>query len=438
MSHLIIEQGKGIGTEITVPLAGMKFGRSPANDLVLEDESIMLFQGRFFFKSDGTLWATDFSAAEKTTIGGEPIDEVALSVGNLVEVGSYAFRVIGVKSTAEEPAPEAAPVEEEDDSIDLGFQSSEPVRKQKAAKEPSEQKPHTFAHRILQVMIVLLVILVVALAVPEVMNLKGGKVIPKIEKEKQLAFTYECVRGNYKDIFRYYIELTPEGTATIDIDNLGNRHNTKSVDVSAESLDKLSRRLIGSGFFDINRNYVIEAPSSYEYYDIAVYCNGQFNNIKVLNKEMPQDFRRTISILEEFIFSELDIPSTLLEDEETLVRLAAESFKLGEARYSERDVKTGNLALSIKHYTEGLDYLETLDLKPDLHGRIKMGLAKAKSEQDVRYKDYKFNADRAIRLGDWREADQQLRVLSELIPDRDDHRHETIIAKQLEVEEHLR
>jgi hypothetical protein len=56
----------------------------------------------------------------------------------------------------------------------------------------------------------------------------------------------------------------------------------------------------------------------------------------------------------------------------------------------------------------------------------------------MRYKDYKFNAERAMRLGDWREAEKQLRILAELIPDRNDERYEIISSKQLEVEEHLR
>ncbi len=80
MSHLIIEQGEAVGTEVSIPMAGMKFGRSPANDLVLKDESVMLFHGRFFFKSDGSLWVTDFGAGEKTTVGGLPIDEHQLKV----------------------------------------------------------------------------------------------------------------------------------------------------------------------------------------------------------------------------------------------------------------------------------------------------------------------------------------------------------------------
>ena len=74
MSHLSIEQGKEVGNEITVPTSGMKFGRSPANELVLEDDAAMLFHGRFFFKTDGTLWVTDVGAGEKNTVGGVPVD----------------------------------------------------------------------------------------------------------------------------------------------------------------------------------------------------------------------------------------------------------------------------------------------------------------------------------------------------------------------------
>lgn len=434
MFHLIIEQGKEVGREVSVPSSGMKFGRSPANDLVLDDESVMLFQGRFFFKSDGTLWITDFSNAEKTTVGGEPVDEHALKVGDLVEVGNAAFRVVATDLGEESSEPVAE--ESTGDEIDLGFKS---VKKTKPSKEKKERtKAQSFVHRVLQVLIVLLVLLVIAVALPELRKLNGTTVSPAVEKNEALAFTYECVRGSYKDIFRYYLELTPDGRASIEIDNLGRRHIYKSAEVSPEALEALSRRLTGSGFFDIGRDYVLDLPNAYELYDIAIYCSGRFNQVRVLNKEKPSDFQHTVSILEDFVFSELDIPFTLLEDEETLLRLAAEAFKLGQARYSERDVRPGNLAKAVKHYKEAMVYLETFDPKPELHKRTKQGMDQATADQDARYKDYKFNADRAIRLGDWREAEKQLRILAELIPERDDPRYETISAKQLEVEEHLR
>lgn len=435
MSHLIIEQGKDVGREVTVPAAGMKFGKSPANDLVLDDERIMLFHGRFFFKSDHSLWITDFSAAEKTTVGGEPIVEQKLKIGDLVEVGGTAFRVIAT-TQEEASSQEAETPAKSDEGIDLGFKKTTKGAEAKVKKERS--RTQSFLHRVLQVVIVLLLVLLVAIAVPEIRRLTESSVKPASEQDKSLSFTYECVRGNYKDIFRYYLELTPDGKASILIDNLGSRHIAESADVSEEALETLSRRLASSGFFDIERDYVLNAPNMYESYDIAIYLDGKFNQVRVLNKEMPKDLEHTISILEDFVFNELNVPFTLLEDEETLLRLAAESFKLGEARFSERDVRPGNLALAVKHYREALVYLETLEPRPELYGRVKLGMSKAESEQDERYKDYKFNAERAKRLGDWREADKYLRILAELIPDRDDPRYETISTMQLEVEENLR
>jgi len=437
MSHLIIEQGREVGKEVAVPPSGMKFGRSPANDIVLDDESTMLFQGRFFFKSDGALWVTDFSAADKPTVGGEPIDEHALNVGALVEVGSTAFRVIGTRRTEDKSSapitPSSGAIEEE---VDLGFK---PSRKQRNAKEKKERtKAQSLVQRVLQVAVFLLLLLVIAIAVPELMQLSGNGASPAVEQEKSLSFTYECVKGSRKNIFRYYLELTPEGVASIQIDDLNDRHITKSAEVPAEALEVLSRRLGGSGFFEIDRDYVIRPTHTYDLYDIAIYCNGRFNQVRVLNREQPKDFEHTVSILEDFVFSELDVPFTLLEEPEALIRYAAESFKLGQARYSERDVQPGKLAEAINHYRESMVYLETLEPKPGLYGKAKQGMARAKAEQDTRYKNFKFNADRAMRLGNWRAAETQLRILAELIPDRDDERYETISSKQLEVEEHLR
>ena len=432
---MIIEQGKEVGKEIAVPDAGMKFGRSPANDLVLDDQRVMLFQGRFFFKSDGSLWVTDFSAAEKTTVGGEPVDERRLKVGDLVETGSTAFRVIATQQQRAQDVAEEKPAAAEE-KIDLGFKAAQKSEKPKEKRERT--KAQSFMHRILQVAVVLLVVLFVVIALPEIRRLTGSPVKPASAQEKSLSFTYECVHGNYKDIFRYHLELTPDGMASILIDNLGNRHIAESAEVSGEAIETLSRRLAGSGFFDIDRDYVLNAPNMYESYDIAIYLDGKFNHVRVLNKEKPKDLEHTISILEDFVFNELDVPFTLLEDEETLLRLATESFKLGEARFSERDVRPGNLAQAVRHYKEALVYLETLEPRPDLYGKVKLGMSKAESEQDERYKDYKFNAERAKRLGDWREADKYLRILAELIPNRDDPRYETISTMQLEVEENLR
>jgi len=431
MSHLIIEQGKEVGKEITVPTSGMKFGRSPANELVLEDDAAMLFHGRFFFKSDGTLWVTDFGAGEKTTVGGMPVDEYLLKVGDLVEVGSSAFRVINAKAEASgESAPSAA-----EEEIDLGFAPTKQARHSGVAKERS--KSSMLMHRILQLAVVLLVLLVLVVAAPEFLKF-GSRGDTAVAQEKSLSFVYECVRGNWKNIFRYHLELTVDGKASIQIDDLRDRHIVKSVVVDAETLENLSRRLAGTGFFEFEGNREVAARNAYELHDIAIFRNGHFNHVRVLNREPPSEIRQTISILENFVFGKLDVPFTLLEDPEALIGYAEVSFKLAEARFAERDVQYGNLAEAIKHYKETIVYLETLAPKPELYRQAVQNMEKTKAEQAVRYKDFMFNADRAIRLGDWREADRHLRILAELVPDRKDERYESISSKQLEVEGHLR
>jgi len=125
MFHLIIEQGNDVGREVTVPSNGIKFGRSPANNLVLDDESVMLFHGRFFFKSDGTLWVTDFGAGEKTVVEGLPVDEYQLKVGELIQIGKTAFRVVNVKPSEQE---EVAVISSGNESIDLGFKKNTTTR----------------------------------------------------------------------------------------------------------------------------------------------------------------------------------------------------------------------------------------------------------------------------------------------------------------------
>jgi hypothetical protein len=433
MSHLIIEQGKDVGREIMIPQTGIKFGRSPANNLVLDDEVVMLFQGRFFFKSDGTLWITDFSVGEKARLDGEPIDEEQLKVGDLIEVGSSAFRVISTKREGSGVVLAAGASAQ--DEIDLGFNPSKPFgRAPAAAREPAKHASPVY--RLLQVAVIVLLLLLVVVGATELlgaMDRSGGR------KEKGIAFAYECVRGDADNIFRYSLELTSDGRASIEVDDCRSRHISKRAQLSAEDLENLSRRLAGSsGFFKINHSREGNVPGKYELYDVALTLDGDFNHVRVLNREMPADLRNTIDILEDFAFEALDVSFTLMEDDAALIRYAQDACRLGEESYAERDSAYGNLAKAIKRFNESITYLETMEPRPDPYDKAMDLLEQAKAEQEKRYKDYMFNVDRAMRLGDWTEAKRQLRVLAELVPDRSDERFEVISSKQLEVENKLR
>ena len=442
MSHLIIEQGKKVGTEVSVPDAGMKFGRSPANDLVLEDEAVMLFHGRFFFKSDGSLWVTDFGAGEKTTVGGNPIDEYQVKVGDLVEVGATAFRVISAKQAAE-AAPVVRPVETSasTDEIDLGFGDSLSKKSEGRKHNEKEEGAQTasLTNRFMQVLVSLLVVCVIIYVALEAMKLSEPTTTQVAPPKNTLALSYERVQADTDNIFRYHLNLNDQGHFSVVVDDLkNNRHVKKEKTISEPMMLQLASQLDDTDFFESGSDHVGIADGQYDLYDLTIKRNRRYHHIKVLNRQPPQEIKRATSIIEDFAKSEVRILFTFLKTPEELRRYAEQSFQLGEARFAERELRHSNLAEAITNYQEAMLYLGTFEPKPVLFSRAKEGLANAIEIRDVKYDDFMFKADRAMRLKDWKEAEQFLKILSELIPDRDDSRYDTIRSKMLTVEKHLR
>ena len=435
MSHFIIEQGKEVGTEVTVPASGMKFGRSPANDLVLEDEGVMLFHGRFFFKSDGTLWVTDFGAGEKTTVGGIPVDEYALKVGDLVEVGNTDFRII---STQPDTPSESAASKHGDGEIDLGFKGGKGVGSAQQPGSSGGPLKSTLLPRIMQVGVLLLILVVLLIVVPSLMELSKDST-GTVPKKQLLSLSYERVQADRQNIFRYALELDEVGRFSIIIDDLkNNRHVQKSKQLSKTMLSQLSNSIEDAGFFRVDSDYAGAAEGQYDLYDIAVQRNRRFHHIKVLNRNPPRGIKLTVEAIKDFALIELGIPVTLFKDNAELMRYAEQAVSRGASSYEERDVKYRNLAISIKHYKEAMLYLETIEPKPPLYAVAERGLGTAEVVRDKRYKDHMFSVDRALALKDWEEARKHLRILVELVPDRSDERHGIVSDKLLNVEQHLR
>ena len=438
MSHFIIERGNQLGKEISVPQDGMKFGRSPANDLVLEDDSVMLFHGRFFFKTDGTLWVTDFGAGEKTMVGGIPVDEHQLNVGDLVEVGRAAFRII---NTTQEGGAGTGPVAASpgaSEEIDLGFKGGKEMRQPSSSSGQHPDKHGSLIHRVTQVVVILLLLGVLMLVVPEVLKIASTDA-PVVEQRETLALSYERVQADTQNIFRYKIDIDEKGNFLIAIDDLkNNRHIQKQHSVSDTMMLQLSRSIEEAGFFEVDSDFAGTAEGRYDLYDMTVLRNRNYHHIQVLNRVPPQQIKRTVSVIEDFALSEVGIPFTLFKDNEELMRYAEQAYELAVTRYDERDVRHDNLAEAIKHFKEAMVYLETFEPKPALYSQAADGLLRANNERDRRYEEYMFRADRAIRLRDWAGAQKALQTLGELIPEREDARHEKINAKLLNVEQHLR
>ena len=121
-----------------------------------------------------------------------------------------------------------------------------------------------------------------------------------------------------------------------------------------------------------------------------------------------------------------------------LIDLAAEAFRVGRKNYDEREIQYGNLFQSIIRFDEAAFYLQTVNPKPDFESEVVESRRRAQEELSRRYKDQCFRADRASNLQDWQTAAQELRVLRELVPDRNDERYKDATRKLIDVEARLK
>jgi len=446
MTHLIVVKGEKIGQEFSVPRTGMRVGRSHANDVVYSDDALSQFHCRFFFKSDDTLWVTDFASTNQTLVNGTPVTEQQLFAGDMIEIGNQVFRVI--RGTMDgDPAPDveappataSAAVQATDKSsapppaapsFDLGFKSSSTPTFTKGQKRSAVLKlAWTLAG----------LLLVVASAILA-LRFAGGEpeeVIPSQPPVPPLTVLYEKIEGDPENIFRYALRIEDD-ELHIQIDDIKNqRHVYREKELDREIVDGLTEALQASQFSALQNDYSGVSPGVHNLSDITVIIGRKAHRVRVLNRVEPEDFRRVQDLIEEFGRVELGL-AALAMTPERLRELAQNAYLEGRKRYEERDVRYENLSESVRQFTLAQWYLETIEPKPAFYPAILQGQEQSMSELNDRYSDYLFRAERAIKLKDWEEAASNLRVIMELIPDRSDERHQKTENQLLIVERYLR
>ena len=118
--------------------------------------------------------------------------------------------------------------------------------------------------------------------------------------------------------------------------------------------------------------------------------------------------------------------------------MAAECAETGLMKWDDRDVEYGNLDASVRAYREAVQYLDTLNPKPPEFAEYREGMERAIKELDRRYADQRFKADRALNLSDWETAAAELKILCQMVPDREDDRYREAAAKLVDVEQRLK
>jgi hypothetical protein len=445
--ELLITSGPMSGTRFEVGAGGVRLGRSSSNDVHIPDEELSRNHCLFEQSGEAGIRVTDLASANGTFVNGEQLgsDSRELKGGDTIEVGSTKISVVG-----DEPpfAPRAAGIKVAA-TIDLGLGSAPAgaAKGEAASRKPSKtQGGHrrTMIANVLWVVAALTVAAAIAvvLCAPRESEKPITPVVEEKPEQKLVSLRYEKIEADSARVFSYRMEIDGSGVLRVAFDDVPgeNRHVDKKAKLSDKAKKRILEILEKPGFAALEDEYVgssVEAENALKSFRIRVVRWNSIKDVLVENTQEPDAFREVRESLEAFSRNELGIWAVQYSKEK-LIELSEESAKIGDTKWEDREVEYGNLSAAVKAYKDALFYLETINPKPDGYAEIKEKLARTEEELKQRYEDQRFLADKAMNLGDWEVAQNELKILCELVPDRDDPRHAEANARLVDVENRMK
>ena len=430
-TELLVTAGPLEGRRFSVTEAGIRLGRSSSCEISISDPSLSRNQCLFELR-DGAVYVTDLASANGTEVNGEQlgVSSRALKGGDRVQAGDSELMLVV-------PGMDASAEGEDVSAVDLGFAQSSAESVDNGAK-PSGGSP-------LRLILWLVLVLVLGgSAVAILLAPRGGAdgVVSArpLAPAKLWSVSYEKVEASTKGICRYAINVDAGGSISAELDDIpeSDRHIRKSARLSDKARDELDRLFSSSELFRLDREYSgTPRPGELNRYELRVVRGTVAFSCVVENASEPDPFRAVRLALETFSQNELGIWAIQYSSEK-LTEMSAEARLAADAKWEERDVNYGNLAAALKLYDEAVMDLETVNPKPADYGELIAKRDMVRAELDRRYKDQRFEVDRAVNMGDWDKAVRELRILCELVPDSRDPRHAEAAAKLVDVENRIK
>ncbi len=435
--ELMVEGGALKGRRFGMKSGGVRLGRSSSNDIAIPDEELSRNHCLFESEVDGSIRLTDLASANGTYVNGESIGakSVKLKAGDEIQVGETSLVVVEEGGAVEKKVPRAK-------EVDLGFGKSaaDGAGAGGAAKVGENEKKRRSP--VMNILWAVTVCLLGAAIYVILFGEKGKEEIAPVEEKAEgvVEMRYEKVEADSDSIFRYYMVYQPDGTLKVMIDDVPNedRHIVKSRILNEKAKARLVEILTDPEVRGLDRTYTGSEVDAGELksWELRIVYTTRVKVVRVINTQEPEAFKRIREKLEAFSKNELGIWA-IQYSREKLLELAEKSAENARMKWDDRDVEFGNLASSIAAYREALFYLETVNPKPNVYGIYKEALEMAEKELGARYDEQRFKADKAINLKDWVAAKEELTILCELVPDREDERYREAAAKLMDVEKRL-
>ena len=429
-TELLVTAGPFEGQRFSVTEAGIRLGRSSSCEISVPDPSLSRNQCLFELR-EGTVYITDLASANGTEVNGEDLGSASrpLKAGDRVRAGDSELVLVAA-------GMEAEPVEDVP-TVDLGFA-------QPAGPEAAEGDKSAGGSSMRLILWLVLVLVLggsaaAILLVPREGS-SGGITARPLAPAKLWSVSYEKVEASTKGICRYAINVDAGGGISAELDDVpdSDRHIRKSAVLSGKAREELDRLFSSSELFKLDKDYSgTPRPGELNRYELRVVRGTVAFSCVVENATEPEAFRSVRLALETFSQNELGIWA-IQYSAEKLTEMSMEARMAADAKWEERDVNYGNLAAALKLYDEAVMDLETVNPKPEDYGELITKRDMVRAELDRRYKDQRFEVDRAVNMGDWEKAVRELKVLCELVPDNRDPRHAEAAAKLVDAENRIK
>lgn len=432
-TELLVTAGPFEGRRFSVTEAGIRLGRSSSCEISISDPSLSRNQCLFELR-DGTVYVTDLASANGTEVNGVQLGAASrvLTAGDSVRAGDSELVLVFPGADAN-----AAAEGEYESNVDLGFAQSEQEESAAEAKPASG----SVLRKILWTALVLVLggSAAAILLVPRG-GAEGIVAAKPLSPARLWSVSYEKVEASAKGICRYAVKVDADGNIAAELDDVPetDRHIRKSALLSAKAREELDRLFSSSEFFSLDREYSgTPRPGELNRFELRVVRGTVAFSCVVENAAEPDSFRAVRLALETFSQNELGIWAIQYSSEK-LTEMSTEARLAADAKWEERDVNYGNLAAALKLYDEAVMDLETVNPKPEDYGELISKRDMARVELNRRYRDQRFEVDRAVNMGDWERAVRELKILCELVPDSRDPRHAEAAAKLLDVENRVK
>ena len=430
---LYVTEGPLKGHVFTVAEGGARLGRSSTCEISIADPALSR-NNSLFERRDGAIWVTDLASVNGTYVNGEKLgsEPVRLNVGDEVAAGDSAVFV--------GPPPD----EDAASGLDLGLgRRDEPQAGGDAVPGP-QRKGSPAIRFILWGIVFALFALAFALWMlvpgdPETLSDTRARSMREAREDAILNLSYEKVEADTSGIYRYMLEFSGStGELSVKIDSVprDERHVSESKKLDSQARSELERMLSSPSLYALESEYsgLAPRPGELKSFSMKVVRTGRVFSTSIVDTVEPQAFKDARNALETFAQNELGIWAIQYPIEK-LVELSRQSESSADEKYAERDVNYGNLYAALEEYGKAIFYLQTVEPKPQGFLSLLDKQQRAAAELDSRYAERSFLVDRAVKMGDWQTARDELRILCEMAGGE---RRASAEAKLMDVENRIK